>query len=61
MVKHFILLLIFSMTLCIYAGNPEGNGSFELWKGNSPDGFSVNTVYKNWKMEKRTGGSYDGS
>lgn len=61
MVKNIIMLLVSCMTTGIFAGNLEGNGSFELWKGNSLDGFSVNTVYKNWKMEKRTGGSYDGT
>ena len=36
------------------------NGSFETWKDNRPDGFSANTVFKGWTMEKRTGGAFDG-
>ena len=60
MSKYWMFLLMAGAAICAAAGNLDANGSFERWKGNSPDGFSANTVYKNWKMEKRTGGSYDG-
>ena len=61
MKKYGMLLLFFAACCAGAADLVPGNGSFENWKGESPEGFAVNTVYKNWKMEKRTGGSYDGT
>lgn len=60
MKKYGMLLLFFAACCAGAADLVPGNGSFENWKGESPEGFAVNTVFKNWQVCKRNGGVYDG-
>ena len=60
--KKFFLLTIAAAVPCLLAAADlvPVNGSFEMWKDNRPDGFSPNTVFKGWTMEKRSGGACAG-